>query len=130
MQILILHFTKKILNNLSGKHISEFNKYEKEQFAEIHSRFANPLYIFSFALIPLLIRKFSKKPGDNLFLPIAAVSSIAFIFQIIQITMANILVDKSNLVFVAYILPIIFLGIIILVTFLDDFKVNRANNAE
>ena len=74
-------FTYQIINNLNGKQIEEYNKYEKEQFAELHSRFANPLYIFSFALIPLIILKFSKRPGDNYLLPIAAVSIIAFFFS-------------------------------------------------
>ena len=114
-------FTNQIINNLKGKSIKEFNKYEKEQFAELHSRFASPLYIFSFALIPLILLKFSKKPGDDFMLPIALVSIFAFIFLIIQITTSNLLIDYSNLVYITYLLPIIFLSLIIVLVFLDYF---------
>ncbi len=116
-------YTNQIINNLKGKKTIELNEYEKEQFAELHSRFANPLYIFSFALIPLIMLKFSKKPGDSLLMPIATVSIIAFLFQIIQITTSNLLIDKSNLVFITYILPITFLTIITIFVFLDQFKI-------
>ena len=123
-------FTYQILNNLMGKNIREFNKYEKEQFAELHTRLANPLYIFSFALIPLIILKFSKKPGDGLLAPIISVSVIAFVFLIIQITTSNLLIDYSNLVFVIYILPILFLTIIVSTVFLDNFKFKGYINAK
>jgi lipopolysaccharide export system permease protein len=116
-------FTSQIISNLDGKKTNEFNKYEKEQYAELHSRFANPLYIFSFALIPLVMLKFSKKPGDNLLIPIAAVSIIAFIFQIIQITISNLLIDKSGLVFITYILPTVFLSMSIILIYLDSLKI-------
>jgi len=121
-------FTNQIISNLNGKKISDLNKYEKEQFAELHSRFANPLYVFSFALIPLIILKFSKKPGDSFLAPIATVSIIAFFFQIIQIAISNFLIDQSHLVFITYALPISFLIIIILLVFLDDFSLKRFRN--
>ena len=114
-------YTYQIINNLNGKPIKNLNKYEKEQFAQLHSRIANPLYVFSFALIPLIILKFSKKPGDSFLIPISTVSVIAFIFQITQIALSNLLIDNSNIVFIIYLLPISFLSIIILVIFLDNF---------
>ncbi len=123
-------FTNQIISNLNGKQSSKFNKYEKEQFAELHTRFANPLYIFSFALIPLIILKFSKKPGDKLFMPISVVSIIAFTFQIIQITTSNLLIEKSNIVFVVYILPIFFLFVITISIFLDSLEIKRKFNVE
>ncbi len=121
-------FTFDLLKNLRGKSISNLNTYEKEQFAELHSRIINPLYIFSFALIPMLILKFSRKPGDELFFPIAIVSIIAFIFQIIQITTSNLLIDKSDLVFLSYLFPLLFFGSIFLLIFLEklNFKI-RSN---
>ncbi len=122
-------FTNKIISNLKGKQIKEFNKYEKEQFAELHKRFANPLYIFCFALIPLITLKFSRKPGDNLSLPITLVSVFAFLFQIIQITISNITIDNSSLVLANYILPIAFLSIIIFLIFLDNSKFILIKNA-
>ena len=30
------------MDNLKGKKLQEFNRDEKEQFAELHSRFSNP----------------------------------------------------------------------------------------
>ena len=102
--------------------MSEFNKYEKEQFAELHKRFANPLYIFCFAFIPLIILKFSKKPGDNLLLPITLVSVFAFLFQIIQITVSNLTIDNSNLVFANYMIPLVFLSFIVALIILDKTK--------
>ena len=123
-------FTNQIFTNLKGKRKNELNKYEKEQFAELHTRFANPLYIFSFALMPLVMLKFSKKPGDSLLLPIVTVSTIAFILQIIQITTSNLLIDKSNLVYITYILPIIFFSIITLAIVLDRTEINRQLNAK
>ncbi len=122
-------FTKQIFSNLKGKKINEFNKYEKEQFAELHTRIVNPLYIFCFALMPVIMLKFSKKPGDSLLLPVVIVSIIAFIFQIIQITASNILIDNSNLVLIAYILPIIFLAVIIIMIFLDKIEIRQQKNA-
>ncbi len=44
--------TKNILNNLENVAQEDFNNYQKEQFAELHSRFINPIYIFIFSLLP------------------------------------------------------------------------------
>ena len=123
-------YTYQIIDNLNGKSIKDLNKYEKEQFAQLHSRIANPLYIFCFALIPLIILKFSKKPGDSFLMPISIVSIIAFILQITQITISNLLIDKSNIVFIIYFLPISFLLIIILSIFLDNFAIKRFSNVK
>ncbi len=123
-------YTDQIIDNLKGKSIKDLDKYEKEQFAQLHSRIANPLYIFSFALIPLLILKFSKKPGDSFLVPISIVSIIAFIFQITQITTSNLLIEKSNIVYMIYILPISFLLMIILAIFIDNFKLRQFLNVK
>ena len=123
-------FTSQIINNLHGKRINEFTKYENEQFAELHSRFANPIYIFSFALIPLLILKFSKKPGDDIMVPIISVSIIAFIFQIIQITMSNLLIEQNNLVFLIYALPIIFTLSVLFIIIMEKLEFKRNLNVK
>ena len=112
-------YTKQIINNLNGKDLRVLNKYEKEQFAELHTRISGPLYIFSFAFIPLIILKFSKKPGDSFLIPISIVSIIAFIFQIIQITMSNLLIENSNLIYISYVFPIFVLILIIFIVFSD-----------
>ena len=123
-------YTYQIIKNLNGKQIKNMDAYEKEQFAQLHSRIANPLYIFSFALIPLIILKFSKKPGDSFLMPISIVSIIAFIFQIVQITTSNLLVEKSNIVYMVYILPISFLLIITLAIFIDNSTLKRFLNVK
>ena len=121
-------FTKKIISNLSGKQIKDFNKYEKEQFAELHSRIANPLYIFCLALIPLTILKFSMKPGDSFIIPISIISIVAFIFQIVQIAISNILIENSGLVFAIYFLPILFVTLIIIFIFTDNMGLRKYFN--
>ena len=119
-------YTFQIFNNLKNKSIKSLNEDEREQFAELHKRFSSPLYIFVFAFIPLIILKFSKKPGDSNLYSIAIVSSIAFIFQITQITISNLLVEQSNLVFIVYFLPLLFLISIFLFIFFEssNFKVD------
>ena len=99
--------TFEIMRNLKGKVIYEFNKYEKEQFAELHTRFANPIYIFFFAILPLLIIRFAKRPDESWFIAMSLVSFIAFIVQILQITLSNLLVEYSQLVSLVYFFPII-----------------------
>ena len=118
-------FTSVILNNLSGKQRLSFSKYEKEQFAELHSRFINPIYIFCFAFIPLLIIKFSKKPGDRWVIPIFGASSIAFIVQILQITMSNVLIEKNGLVYINYLLPLLISLIVIINIFYDKSEIRK-----
>ncbi len=112
-------FTHQIIDNLKNKEMKDFNKYEKEQFAELHSRFINPLYIFCFALLPIMIIKFSAKPGDELLMPITLVSVVAFILQIVQITLSNILIENTNLIYFTYIFPFIVLILITFLIFLD-----------
>ena len=63
-------------------------------------------------------------------MPISVVSIIAFIFQIIQITTSNLLIEKSNIVFVVYILPIFFLFVITISIFLDSLEIKRKFNVE
>ncbi|MAN50026.1 MAG: hypothetical protein CMD04_04325 [Flavobacteriales bacterium] len=121
-------FTSQIILNLKGKKMREFNKYEKEQFAELHSRLANPLYIFCFALLPLLIIKFSRKPGDGQSIPITVISTIAFLIQITQITLVNFLITKSELIYFNYLFPLFIAIIIIFSIFTENFHIKRFIN--
>ena len=123
-------YTFQIIKNLQGKKLINFDKYEKEQFAELHTRIINPFYVFCFSLIPLIILKFSKKPGDNLLLPTIIVSSIAFTFQITQITLSNLLISNSELIFLNYILPIFFLGLCITILYIENFRVKEFINVK
>ena len=110
--------TVDIRNNLKDMSPKNFSKYEKEQFAELHKRIVNPIYIIFYALLPLLMINFSKRPDDSWRYPIIAVSSIAFAIQIIQITFSNMLIDNSQLVTLYYIFPIV----LILVTIVYVYK--------
>ena len=121
--------TSKLINNLSGKKTSEFNSYEKEQYAELNSRIINPLYLFCYALLPLIIIKISRKPDDSWFLPIAAIAMIAIFIQIIQITFSNLLVEYNNLIALNYSLPFIFISIILIILFFEQIKKFKLRNA-
>ena len=121
-------YTYQIINNLKEKKIIDLSKNEREQFAELHKRIANPLYIFVFTFLPLIILKFSIKPGDELLYPIVIISSIAFIFQIIQITFSNMMVENSNLVYIIYSFPILFFILIIFFVFFDNIKIRDLIN--
>ena len=50
-------------------------------------------------------------------------SIISFIFQIVQITISNILIEKSVLVFVIYFLPILFITLILITVFIDNIRI-------
>ena len=99
----------------------DFNNYQNEQFAELHSRFINPIYIFIFSLLPLLIAKFFRKPTESWILPVSIISTIAVIIQITQITQSNLLVDYTYLIYANYFIPILFILIILSLIF-DLFK--------
>ncbi len=119
--------TSTIINNLKRKSVRDFNKYEMEQFAELHSRIINPFYIFCYALLPLLILKYSRRPDDGWIMPVATISSIAFFIQILQITLSNFLIENSNFIFINYLIPIMILSIIIFILFMDNYKKIKLN---
>ena len=118
--------TSEIINNLRNKNMSIYSKYEKEQFAELHSRIVNPLYIFFFSLLPLLMIRFSKRPDDSWLYPIIFVSMIAFAVQILQITLSNLLIEYNNLVSFNYLLPFVLISLI-LITLYSDYLYNFRN---
>ena len=118
-----INFKNEKIKEIIFSDLNDLNKYEKEQFAELHKRISNPLYIFVFCLIPLIILRFSKKPGDDLFYPIATISTFAFIFLITQITFNNLLVEQSELIYITYLLPLFFLCIILLFVFFEHINI-------
>ena len=115
--------TNDIIKNLSKKKISNFSKYEKEQYAELHTRFINPIYIFCYALLPLLVIKFASRPMDNWLFPTIVISTIAFFIQISQITLSNLLIENSKIVIFNYLMPILIIISIYLILYLEDFKI-------
>ncbi len=120
--------TVEILNNLSKKKFNTYSKYEKEQFAELHARIINPIYIFFYALLPLIMIRFSNRPDDSWIYPIITVSVIAFCVQIIQITLSNLLIEFNNLIALNYSLPFLLIFAVIIVLYQDYFKTLEKNN--
>ncbi|MBD1141942.1 LptF/LptG family permease [Pelagibacterales bacterium SAG-MED32] len=121
--------TSEILGNLKDKKLSLFSKYEKEQFAELHSRIINPFYIFFYSLLPLLMIGFSKRPDESWIYPIITVSIIAFTVQIMQITLSNLLIDNNNLVSLNYIFPFMLITIVLIQLSYNFFYIFKKKNA-
>ena len=111
--------TGDIRNNLENISPKNFSKYEKEQFAELHKRIVNPLYIIFYALLLLLMINFSSRPDDSWRYPIIVVSAIAFAIQIFQITFSNLLIDNSQLIAFYYAFPLILIFITIIYLYKD-----------
>ncbi len=120
--------TNEIRNNLENISLKNFSAYEKEQFAEFHSRFINPIYVIFYALLPLLMINFSKRPDDSWRYPIIAVSAIAFVIQIIQITLSNLLIANSQLITLNYTFPLMIIIITILYLYKDFLYLLRNQN--
>tara|TARA_Y200000002_G_scaffold154294_1_gene127588 strand:+ start:664 stop:1779 length:1116 start_codon:yes stop_codon:yes gene_type:complete len=120
--------TSDIKNNLESISPKNFSAYEKEQFAVLHSRFINPIYVFFYALLPLLMINFSKRPDDSWRYPIIAVSAIAFVIQIVQITLSNLLIINSQLITLNYTFPIMIIVITIMYLYKDFLYLLRNQN--
>ena len=120
--------TSDIRNNLKSISAKNYSKYEKEQFAELHKRFINPIYIIFYALLPLLMIKFSKRPDDSWRYPIIAVSAIAFVTQILQITLSNLLIDNSQLITLIYTFPLLIIIITVMYLYKDFLYFLRNQN--
>ena len=121
--------SSEIIKNLNSKPMEMFSKYEKEQFAELHSRIVNPIYIFLYSLLPLLMIRFSKRPDDSWLYPIIIVSIIAFSIQILQITLTNLLIDNNNFVSFNYLFPLILISITLIYLHYDTFYILRKKHA-
>ena len=120
--------TAELIENLANKSDNYFSKNEKEQFAELHSRFINPIYLIFYALLPLLMINFPKRPDDSWRYPIVVVSAIAFTTQIIQITLSNLLIDNSQLIILNYAFPLVLIFATILYLYKDFSYLFRNRN--
>ena len=120
--------TSDIINNLKNISPKNFSAYEKEQFAELHSRFINPVYVIFYALLPLLLINFSKRPDDSWRYPIIAVSAIAFTIQIIQITLSNLLIANSQLITINYTFPLMIIFITVIYLYKDYLYLLKSEN--
>ena len=113
-------FTKEILNNLEGKSIAEFNNYEREQFAEINNRIISPLYLICFSILPLLALNYLQSPNSNSIITISVISLIALLIKILEISLANLLIENNYLVFLNYIIPLFILTLFLILIIFDN----------
>ena len=99
-------FSWEIYNNLKGKSLKILDNYEKEQFAEINNRIISPLYIICLCLLPILVLNFLKSPNSNWVIPISVFSFLALLIKIIEIFLANLLIENNYLIYFNYFVPI------------------------
>ena len=104
-------FTREIFFNLKGKSLKELNNYEKEQFAEINNRIISPLYLICLSILPLILLNYLKSPNSNSLFPISLISLIALLIKILEISLANLLIENNYLIYLNYLVPLFILGI-------------------
>ena len=113
-------FTKEIFNNLKGKSLGKLNNYEREQFAEINNRIISPLYLICLSILPLLVLNYLRSPNANSVLPISIISLIALLIKIVEITLANLLIENNYLVYVNYLIPLSILFLLLTLINFDN----------
>ncbi len=112
-------FTKEIYNNLRGKSLREFNKDEMEQFAEINNRIISPLYLICLSILPLLVSNYLKSPNTSSVFIISIISLIALLIKIIDIALANLLIENNYLIYLNYLTPLFIIFLLLLLMHLD-----------
>ena len=113
-------FTKEIYKNLSGKSLDELNNYEREQFAEINNRIISPFYLLCLSILPLLALKYLKSPNSNSILIISIVSLMALLIKILEISLANLLIENNYLVYFNYFIPLFIFMLFLILTIFDN----------
>ncbi len=113
-------FTKEIYNNLRGKSLNQLNNYEKEQFAEINNRIISPLYLICLTILPLLALNYLKSPSSNSVLTISIMSLIALLIKILEISLANLLIENNYLIYLNYFMPFFILFLFLILIIFDN----------
>tara|TARA_Y100000768_G_scaffold233120_1_gene176166 strand:+ start:16 stop:1140 length:1125 start_codon:yes stop_codon:yes gene_type:complete len=113
-------YTKEIYDNLSGKSLRDFTGYEKEQFAEINNRIISPLYLICLSILPLLSLNYLKSPNSKSVLTISIISLIALLIKIIEISLANLLIENNYLIYLNYLVPIFILFLFLILINFDN----------
>ena len=117
-------FTNEIINILKDKKLNDFNRFEKEHFAELHNRIISPLYLIFFSILPLLALNYVKAPNESWFLPITCISIFALLVKIIEVTLSNVLIENNSFIYLNYSLPIILIIFTATTISFDLFKIN------
>ena len=120
-------FTSEIYYNLKGKPLKELSNYEKEQFAEINNRIISPIYLICLSILPLLVLNYLRSPNSNSVFPISVISLIALSIKILEILLANLLIENNYLVYLNYFIPLFILLIFLTLLYFDDsiFKLKK-----
>ena len=113
-------FTREIFSNLSEKSLSALNNYEREQFAEINNRIITPLYLICLSILPLLAIKYLKSPNSSSIFTISIISLIALLIKILEISLANLLIENNYLVYLNYFVPLFFLFLFLTLIIFDN----------
>ena len=95
------------------------NQDSPEEFSVLQNRIINPIYIFVFAMLPLITFKMVRKPDSKWTLPIVFISTIALFIKFFEITMSNILIARNDLIYINYLSPILLIFIIIIILYFE-----------
>ena len=95
------------------------NQDNPEEFSVLQNRIINPIYIFVFAMLPLITFKMVRKPDSKWTFPIIFISTIALFIKFFEITMSNILIARNDLVYINYLSPILLIFIIIIILYFE-----------
>jgi lipopolysaccharide export LptBFGC system permease protein LptF len=95
------------------------NQNKPEEFAVLQNRIINPIYIFVFAMLPLITFKMVRKPDSKWTLPIIFISTLALFIKFFEITMSNILITRNDLIYINYLSPILLIFIIIIILYFE-----------
>ena len=121
-------FTDEIFYNLKDKSLKDLNNYEREQFAELNNRIISPLYLLCLSILPLLMLNYLKSPSASSVVTISAISLIALLIKIIEISLANLLIENNYLVYLNYCIPILILFFILILINFDNPILNLKKN--
>ena len=117
-------FTGEIYNNLKGKSLEKLNNYEREQFAEINNRIISPLYLICLSILPLITLNYLKSPNSNPTIPISAISLTALVIKILEILLANLLIENNYLVYLNYLIPLFIIFVFLVLIIFDSTVLN------
>ena len=76
------------------------------------------------SLLPLLILNFLKSPSSNSVFPITIIALIALLIKILEISLANLLIENNYLVYLNYFIPIFILFLFLTLINLDNSILN------
>ena len=95
------------------------NKDTPEEFSVLQNRIINPIYIFVFAMLPLITFKMVRKPDSKWTLPIMLISTIALFIKFFEITMSNLLVARNDIVYFNYLSPLVLIILVFIILYFE-----------